>query len=140
MSGIEIISEAMSSATVTSFYNIMLNEVQQKENAKTESLAQRIKQLEKEKEEIKQSTAKVIESLTMLNVQREGEFSHSLENLKDKIKEEEESHVKQKFSFAFNKQSKSKKYKKMIEELEDQLEKLKQKNSSLENVNQNLKK
>jgi len=36
-------------------------------------------------------------------VQREDEFSHNIESLKDKIKDEEEAHVNKKFSFAFNK-------------------------------------
>jgi hypothetical protein len=43
-------------------------------------------------------------------------------NLKEQLKEEEEQEVKKKFSFAFNKTSKSAKYKKKIEQLEDSLE------------------
>ena len=45
-------------------------------------------------------------------------------SLKDKLKEDEE-HVKQKFSFAFKKQSTKNKYKKQIQDLEDEVEKLK---------------
>ena len=46
-----------------------------------------------------------------------------METLKEQIHEDEA--VKKKFSFAFNKSSKSKKYKKQVEELEDKVENMK---------------
>ena len=75
MREIDTVTDALSSATVTSFYNIMVNEVQSAHAEKMENLTRNLKRAEAEKAEILGNTAKVIASLTELNAQREGEFS-----------------------------------------------------------------
>lgn len=78
---------------------------------------------------MQESTAKVIEQLTMLNMQREGEFETATESLKAKLEEHDEEEIgkmNRSFSFAFKGgKSKSKKLKKRIEELEDEISELK---------------
>jgi hypothetical protein len=121
MSGIDLVSEALQSATVTSFYNIMVNEVQSEQQSKMEGLTKRLRQSEAEKVDLQESTTKVIESLTVLNMEREGEFSTLQHSLKDQIKvktkelenQNDTGNMNRSFSFAFKGMKKDKKSKKL---------------------------
>ena len=52
MKDIDVVSDALSSATVTSFYNIMVNEVQSAHAEKMEGLTWNLKRAEAEKSDI----------------------------------------------------------------------------------------
>lgn len=64
----DVVVEALRSATVTSFYNVMVREVESAQTEKMENLQKKLAKSEAEKSDIQESTAKVIEQLTMLNV------------------------------------------------------------------------
>lgn len=65
---VNIIQDALSSATVESFYNIMVNEVKNEQKKEMDELKAKLNKAEKEKKEYTENTNKVIEKLTMLSV------------------------------------------------------------------------
>ena len=148
MQGMDVVVEALRSATVTSFYNVMVREVECAQTERMEGLQKKLAKSEAEKSDIQESTTKVIQQLTMLNVQREGEFSNIQDSLKDQIQskqdelqETEDANVNRSFSFAFKGgKSKSKKLKKEIEKLEDDIEEMKTGMLKLQTENGSLKK
>ena len=65
------IQEALSSATVESFYNIMVNEVKNEQKKEMDELKAKLAKVEKDKKEYAENTNKVIEKLTLLSVQKD---------------------------------------------------------------------
>lgn len=68
---VSTIQEALSSATVESFYNIMVNEVRNKQKKEMDELKAKLSKVEKEKKDYTESTKKVIEKLTLMTVQKD---------------------------------------------------------------------
>lgn len=68
---VSTIQEALTSATVESFYNIMVNEVKGSSKKEMDDLKLKVTKLEKEKKDYAESTSKVIEKLTLLSVQKD---------------------------------------------------------------------
>jgi len=76
MNKVGTIQEALSSATVESFYNIMVNEVTNNNKKEMDDLKDKITKLEKDKKEHADNTAKVIEQLTLLSVQKDDQMQN----------------------------------------------------------------
>lgn len=70
------IKEALSSATVESFYSIMVNEVKNEQKKEMDELKAKLAKLEKEKKEYIENTSQVIEKLTMLSVQKDDQLQN----------------------------------------------------------------
>jgi hypothetical protein len=68
---VSTIQEALSSATVESFYNIMVNEVKGDSKREMDELKVKYAKLEKEKKDYAENTSKVIEQLTLLSIQKD---------------------------------------------------------------------
>ena len=71
---VSTIQEALSSATVDTFYSIMVNEVKQAQSKEMNDLKTKIEKLEREKVEHEQNTNKVIEQLTLLNFEKDDQL------------------------------------------------------------------
>ena len=68
---VSTIQEALSSATVESFYNIMVNEVKNNNQKEMDELKKKVQKLETEKKKMSESTSQVIEQLTVLNAEKD---------------------------------------------------------------------
>lgn len=76
MNKVSTIQEALSSATVESFYNIMVNEVKNSQKKEMDELKTKLAKVEKEKRDYAENTSKVIEKLTLLSVQKDDQLQN----------------------------------------------------------------
>ena len=76
MNKIGTIQEALSSATVESFYNVMVNEVKGEQKKEMDELKERLAKVEKEKKDYAENTNKVIEKLTLLSCQKDDQLQN----------------------------------------------------------------
>lgn len=136
MTKIGTIQEALSSATVESFYNIMVNEIKNKQKKEMDQLKAKLAKTEKEKKEYADNTNKVIEKLTLLSVQKDDQLQNitsdmSMMNQSFSMMSEElmEDSGKKK------KQKKSKKEAKLTKQIEEMDEKIIQLQKQVRDVN-----